>query len=191
MTKILVTLAFLIGVFSSDFSQAAVPTEAFTFDTNVRPISMTSSQEDKLDKAADLIKRVIATEAFRNKVLNHTYGGKKTFKDNGGLTNLQIYNKILAGAEKLQPSRDNEMDIEVELYYESANVVGYTMTGSKRIYMNTKFFNSYTSVNVSGNMMHEWLHKLGFKHAVNYTYSRDFSIPYAIGNIVESLARNV
>ena len=32
--------------------------------------------------------------------------------------------------------------------------------------MNTKFMNSYTSNQVARNMMHEWLHKLGFKHAI-------------------------
>ncbi len=191
MTKLLSTLALLVTVFSIDFSQASVPTAAFTFDTNVTEVNMNSTQASKLDRALDLVKRVIASEAFRSKVLNHTYGGRKTFKDNGGLTNLQIYNKILSGAEKLMPSKDNEMDASIEVYRENSNTVGYTMTNSSKIYMNTNFYNNYSAAEVSGNLMHEWLHKLGFKHAVSYSYSRDFSVPYAIGRIMESLAKSV
>lgn len=80
------------------------------------------------------------------------------------------------------------MDIGIKLYYENSSTVGYTTTTSKIINMNTKFFNTYSSSGVSRNMMHEWLHKLGFKHAVNYSSSRDYSVPYAIGSIMEKLA---
>ena len=168
--------------------KAAVPTAALTFDTNVQTINMTSSQESKIQRAEERIKGLIASEAFRSRVLNHTYNGRKTFVDNNGLTNAQIYQKILDGAEKLQPSKNNTMDLIVRLYYENSNTVGYTTTGTKTIYMNTKYFNKYTSSQVAHNMMHEWMHKLGFGHAKYYSTSRNYSVPYAIGKIVNELA---
>ena len=188
MTKTFLTAALITSAFLAKSTFAAVPTLAMTFDTNVTTIGTTSAQEAKLQAAENKIKAVIATDAFRNAVLNHTYNGKKTFVDNGGLTNAQIYQRILEGAETLQPAKNNRMDLSVKLYYENSTTVGYTTTGSKTINMNTKFFNKYTASGVSSNMMHEWLHKLGFKHAVNYSTARDYSIPYAIGKIMGKLA---
>lgn len=188
MTKQFLSAAFLLSLIFSYSTSAAVPTQAMTFETNVITVGTTSAQEAKIQAAERKIKAVIASDAFRTAVLNHTYKGKKTFVDNGGLTNAQIYQKILDGAETLQPSKNNRMDMNVELYYQNSTTVGYTMTGSKTIFMNTKFFNKYTSSGVSHNMMHEWLHKLGFKHAVNYSTARDYSVPYAIGNLMGKLA---
>ena len=170
---------------------AQVPTEAYSFSTNLDLYNATSSEVDKIRDAEELIKRVIATEEFRNEILNHTYNGSKTFVDNGGYSNAQIYQKIIDGAEKLQATVDNEMDMEVEFYYENSSTVGYTNTSSKRIWVNRKFYNNYTAASCTSNLMHEWLHKLGFKHATYYSYSRDFSVPYAVGRIMSKLAATV
>jgi hypothetical protein len=164
-----------------------VPTQAQTFDVNIRFINFTSTQEAKMLKAVELIKRLVASEEFRTRVLNHTYNGKKTYVDNGGKTNAQIYQHILDGNETLQPSKNNVMDVEVELYYENSTTVGYTYANSKRIWVNTKYFNTYTIASVAANLMHEWLHKLGYTHAVSYSISRDYSVPYGIGTIVRTL----
>lgn len=168
----------------------SLPNEAFTFDANLSFYNTSAAQEDKFLKAIEIIKEVIATEEFRTKVLNFTYGGKKTYVDNGGFTNAQIYQKILDGAETLQTSKDNEMDLEVEIYTASTSTVGYTYANSKRIWVNTKFFNTYTAAGVAHNLFHEWLHKLGFKHASSYSTSRDSSVPYAIGNLVGDIGKD-
>jgi hypothetical protein len=39
--------------------------------------------------------------------------------------------------------------------------------------------------------MHEWLHKIGFSHAVKDTPERIYSVPYAIGYIVKGIAREM
>lgn len=168
----------------------SLPNEAYSFDTNVSFYNTSATQEAKFNKALEIIKQVVATEEFRNKVLNFTYGGKKTFVDNGGFTNAQIYQKILDGAESLQNTKDNEMDLEVEIYTASTSTVGYTYANSKRIWVNTKYFNSYDAAGVAHNLFHEWLHKLGFTHASSYSTSRDSSVPYAIGNIVGDIGKD-
>jgi len=174
--------------FSAHSVTASVPTLALTWDTNVTPLNTSSSQESKIQSAERKIRDVIGSDTFRTKVLNHTYGGVRRFVDSGGLSNLQIYNKILDAAEKLKPTRNNTMDMSIKMYYENSSTVGFTTTLSSTINMNTKFFNQYNANGVSRNMMHEWLHKLGFKHAVSYSNSRDYSVPYAIGRIMEQLA---
>ncbi len=166
-----------------------LPNAAYTFDTNIMWINTDSTQQAKFDDAVEIIKKVVATEEFRSAVLNHTYNGAKTFVDNGGFTNAQIYQKILDGAESLQPTKNNTMNMEVELYYAATSTVGYTYANSKRVWVNTKYFNSNPVTSVSSNLFHEWLHKLGFKHATSYSTSRDYSVPYAIGRIIGSLGK--
>ena len=167
-----------------------LPNEAFSFETNVVFFNTTEFQEIKFRKAIEIIKNVVATEEFRTRVLTHSYGGKRTFVDNGGFTNEQIYQKILDGAESLQRTVDNEMDLEVEVYTAATSTVGYTYANSKRIWVNTKFFNTYSAAGVAHNLFHEWLHKLGFTHASSYSTARDYSVPYAIGDLVGELGRD-
>ncbi len=190
MTKSFFKAVAIIIAIASHQSFAAVPTLALTFDTNIATYNMTSSQEAKIQKAEYKIKKVIASDAFRTRVLNFTFNGAKKFNNNNGLTNAQIYQKILDGAENFKTAKNNAMDLNIKVYYENTSTVGYTTPASSYINMNTKFFNTYTSTQVTRNMMHEWLHKIGFDHATFYSVSRDSSVPYAIGKIMEELAAN-
>lgn len=168
-----------------------VPSLALSFSTaGVELFDFTRSQEEKYNDAVALVKKVVGTEAFRSKVLNHTYGGLKSFADNKGLTNAQIYQSILDGAEKLQPSKNNRMDVGVKLYYQSSNVVGYTSTSITYINVNTKYFNSYDINEVAGNLFHEWLHKLGYGHDASVIAKRPYSVPYAIGYLIRDLGKS-
>ncbi len=132
MVKTILTLA-VFGALCSQAALPAVPTQALTFETNVSISNATTTMEDKIRKAEDLIKRVIATETFRDRVLNHAYNGVKTFVDNGGFSNAQIYQKMLDGAERLNGIVDNEMDLDMVMYYEDSSTVGYTYSTSSTL----------------------------------------------------------
>lgn len=166
-----------------------VPHEALIFETSTSLNNFEVDDEIKVNKALEIIKKVIATKEFRNRVLNFTYLGKKQFLDNGGKSNAQIYQSLLDGSEELSPENDHEMDLELELYYSYRNVVGYTYPNVLRIWMNTKYFNVYTPAEVAGNVFHEWTHKLGYEHASSYSVARDSSVPYALGYIMEELGK--
>jgi hypothetical protein len=168
---------------------SGLPHAALTFSTNVTKVNFTSDQARKYDEAIEIVRLVVATEEFRSQVLNYRYNGVKQFADNKGRSNAQIYQSILDAAETLQPAKNNRMDLEVELYYENTNTVGYTTTGSKRIWVNTKYFNQYQAHSVAGNLMHEWLHKLGYTHDSSVTAKRPYTVPYAIGSIMSTIGR--
>jgi hypothetical protein len=169
--------------------EGPLPNETATFDTNLVLVNFSANDQDKIIEATELIKKVVASEEFRDGILNHTYNGQKTFVDNGGLTNSQIYHRFLAGAEKLTPATNNAIDAELELYFETSTVVGYTNPTTKRIWMNTKYFNNYSAAQVAGNLVHEWMHKLGFGHSSSSTPSRPYSVPYAVGYLMGRLAK--
>jgi len=166
-----------------------LPSEAYLFDATVNFTNFESVDQDKVFSAIEIIKKVIGSKEFRSRVLNFTYEGEKKFVDNNGFTNEQIYQILLSGKEELLPVVDNQMDLELELYYSWRSTVGYTYPDTLKIWMNTKFFDSYTPAEVAGNIFHEWTHKLGFSHASSYSVSRDSSVPYAIGYLIEELGK--
>ena len=169
--------------------QEVVPSAALNFDVKVDLTNFNSAQEDKILEASDLIRKVIASDEFKNAILNHKVNGKRRFVDNQGLSNAQIYKKIIEGSEKLKPGKDNEMDLELEVYREASNTVGYTYPSINKVFMNAKFLNRNKPYEVTTNMTHEWLHKLGFKHAQQKTPSRKYSVPYAVGYIMRKLSK--
>lgn len=168
-----------------------VPSAALNFDVNLKLDNFNAEQEDKILTAADLIKKVVASEEFKDAILNHTYHGKKTFVDNGGMSNAEIYAKIVEGSETLRPGTDNQMDLDLEVFSRNDDTVGYTFPTEIRVWMNAKFLNKNTPAKVTTNMMHEWLHKLGFKHDYEKTASRPYSVPYAVGYLVARLAQRL
>lgn len=173
-------------------SFAFVPTEAFTFDVNIRTVKMSPLKEEKLEEAVELLKRVFASEKFKEKILNHEFRGRKSFHMNQGLSNREIYETILKGVERLNPDENNAMDVEVELYTDYDSIVlGYTYPSSKRIWMNLKYFLKHSHGDLAGHLTHEWLHKLGFDHEQEKNEDRSYSVPYAVGYIVKEIAREL
>ncbi|HXH75999.1 MAG TPA: hypothetical protein VNJ08_13595 [Bacteriovoracaceae bacterium] len=183
MIRIFLALIFLVP---SVFAQ--VPPEAFTFETNIGIYEADNAQITKIRTAEELIKKVIASEDFQNAVLDHTYNNQKTFVDNMGLSNFQIYKKMLAGAEQLNRNANNTMDMGIVVYYEDTSTVAWTVYSSPNININSKFLNNFTPPDLTGTIMHEWLHKLGFEHEFYYTPTREFSVPYGVGSIMKRLA---
>lgn len=148
-------------------------------------------QENKMKDALKRLKVVINSAEFKNKVINHSYNGDKTFIDNNGLTNEEIYQKIMAASETLSPEEDHEIDIDITLYFANNSTVGYTYPNVNKIWVNRKFFSTYSLAKVAGNVAHEWTHKLGFDHDFQRTERRNFSVPYAVGSIIQELIENM
>lgn len=160
--------------------------EANVFLENFEP-----AEEEKVEKAISIIKRVVSSPEFKQRVLDFTYQGKKEFVDSKGLTNEQVFQKIIDGMELLEGDVDQEMDLDLELYYSSNNTVGYTYPNVSRIWMNRKYFERYVPTEVANNVFHEWTHKLGFVHAVSPSASRNYTVPYALGNLIEELGKRL
>lgn len=179
---------FLISCTKADASESAE-----NFEVRTTLIGFSARQEKKINEASRLIKMIVRSAEFRDEVLNHKWKGKKQFSDNAGLSNKEIYHKILKGAERqTNLGANNTMDLEIELYTDMDSItIGYTYPSIVRIYMNTKYFNKFRPFQVTDNMMHEWLHKIGFGHAVKDTPERPYSVPYAVGYIVKRIARRL
>lgn len=156
----------------------------------------------KIDQAAAVMEKVLNSDDFRQAVIGFTYQNKPQFSNNeiadaGGhtiahdMTNQQIYDTLMASRETYLNNTDLIAHLNLTLYsppfYKKWSVVGYGYPGKPQIFMNQNYFNSYSVADVAGNIAHEWTHKLGFDHDYNRTPNRPYSVPYAIGCIVEKL----
>lgn len=192
----MIVFAILFSLMTSQLvfsSTQYLPKEAFTFDFNIRTVSNHyRHKENKIDSAIDVIREVIASPEFRSGILKHKFNGRKAFSHSVGLTNNQIYHKILAGAERLKPLRNNTMDMEISFFTNhESKTIGYTRPDTRRVWINTKYFNRFSKEEVAANLVHEWLHKLGFCHDATKTKSRKYSVPYAVGNMVKKIGRRL
>lgn len=154
------------------------------------------SDKEKVYKAVEILETVINSQEFKDRVLNFTFKGEKQFHRNNGLSNKEIYHHIMTGEEVLMPNSVGIMNFDLTLYRSKnpwSKVKGYTKPDTMRIWMNTKFFRrtSWTSIDVAGNMAHEWVHKMGYGHAYKHNPDRPYTVPYAIGYLVGDIAREM
>lgn len=114
---------------------------AFSWDADLYLVNFNTDQEQKVRKAVEIIKKVIASREFKERVLNYKYKGIKAFVDNHGLSNEEIYNRIFEAAEQIgNTAKNNMMDVELELYHQKTNTIGYTYPNTVRIWINKKYF---------------------------------------------------
>lgn len=186
--KILLFLFFPLFITST---RAEIPPlEAHFFSFQIQLINFPKQDEKKIIHALKIIKKVFSSPEFKKRVLHYEFEGKKAFHMNRGFSNLEVYRLILSGMEELSPHENHSMDVEIELYSDfESNVLGFTRPYTHRIWMNKKYFDEHTGAELSSNLVHEWLHKLGFDHEREKNLSRKHSVPYAIGYIVKELAR--
>lgn len=139
------------------------------------------AQAEKHNEACRLTQEVINTVEFRMMVISRVY----TSTNKSG---LEIYQHIMTGSEVLTPEIDNEIDVDVELYEKNNSTVGYTYGNTIKTWLNNKFFKTFDHGGVAGNLVHEWLHKLGYDHSSANDLD---SVPYAVGFIVRDLVRDL
>lgn len=142
----------------------------------------TDAEVKKHEVACTMLENVVNSVEFRERLL-----AKKLVRTEG-LTNLQIYQKIMSGAEDLSPEHDGEIDVHVVIYHKHNKVVGYTYPSTVKTWLNRKFFSKYDYSEVACNLFHEWLHKLGFGHVSATDYG---SVPYALGYLVEEMIKEL
>lgn len=158
----------------------------------VKPMKLTgfgTASKAKLQKAFDALEHVLNSEEFKEAVINFkNKKGERAFASNDGKSNEEIYQLIMEGRETLQQNSPGEMNLYLKLYTNwFSRVIGYTTPSVNTINMNWKYFRYYTPGDVAGNLMHEWLHKLGFDHR---SASEHDSVPYAVGYLVEDMIKS-
>ena len=187
-------LGLVLTSLTSPFSHATEPRPSLEIRLHHASGFESDECRAKLDQALALIEDVLSSTEFREEVLNYTWQSKYQFAQADGLTNEQVYEKIMNGIETLNSSADPEIgtvDLELALYrplYRWSKVIGFTRPNQKTIYINQYRLQKNSPEEVAANIVHEWTHKLGFDHDHRNTPQRAHSVPYAVGNIFHAIA---
>lgn len=158
-----------------------VPVEALTFETNISTEGMSVEQEMEIRKAEDIIKLVIASEEFKSRILNHTVNGVKTFLNNNGLSNEEIYQRILD---------QNVMDLAVELIPKKTTLssrIFQIIAGIKKIFFFLNLFQNTTPAGIAQNLFQQWLGNIGF--GLTEGASSNLTVQQAVARIIGELGK--
>lgn len=164
-------------------------------DVQIQGLGNFSKQEkEKFLKAIELCKKVVNSKEFKQKIKGYkwTSGGVtyNTFKKCEGLTNEEVYEKFMSGADKFHPEADRDIDLYTTLYYSRKGVVGYTYPNTFKTWINRKFFSSFNLAGIVGNIIHEYMHNMGFGHTSRYNSTRKHTVPYAYGYVARDIAQD-
>lgn len=187
--------AFLVLFLLSSVTALAQPSganlEITPFYHHVNFLSgFNPSRMEKVTRAMEAIVAVVKTQAFKDAVLSFkNKNGELRFNENRGLSNQQIYELLVSGAERLRPVADQTMDLNLIWYRKNNDTVGYTYASSDRTWINGRFHDGYTIPQMSRNLFHEWTHKMGFGHKSRSSSVRRWTVPYGLGRKMEELVK--
>jgi len=161
-------------------------------------------------KIVPLLERVANSTQFREKVLWYNYvytvyygswyWRKKVtkvstgFKNNNGDSNKEIYDKFMSGVDEFNTVSDKDIDLFLTMYYSPRITVGYTYPSTFKTWVNSRFFKIWLKskaghCNIVGNVIHEYMHNMGYNHASRSNSTRKHTVPYAFGRIATEVAR--
>jgi hypothetical protein len=151
---------------------------------------------DKLNRSLKLMETTINSDQFKTAILNFREFqftrykcllGKKTKTIQlEKLTNQEVFNKLMKGHS--QTGNNSFMDLKLQLSYEAGgSAIGET-NGDDVTTTYKEAFDRMSEAELAAHLTHEWTHTMEFEHS--YSDGCDpgrncFSVPYAIGNIVE------
>lgn len=154
-------------------------------------VDATEAQTKIIMDAAALIRKAVATQAFRSRVLNHNFNGRTYFRDKSGevqKTNAEVLAIIEKGLER-HTAPDSEIDIFVRLWSHPRGTVGSTTLGRQPIKTAYWFANRCVekndAISMARHLMHEWLHVAGFYHYPDNSARGD--VPYVVGGFIREV----
>lgn len=154
------------------------------FAVELRPIYEGPSQHLKrFARYVELCNRaeeIVNSALFREEMLKKEFA----YTDK---TSAEVLEAMLAGSELLIRDANGVWNWEVGFYYKKrTKVLGWTNASILTVWVNTAKFDYMDDEEVMANIVHEYLHKIGFDHRSAKDWK---SVPYAVGYLVEEIAR--
>lgn len=161
---------------------------------NIKVLDFTNANQQDLirvNSALELLKIVVNQDSFRQEILNMTYNiGSRTYTGftQTKQTREQVMESILRAEEIFEGGSPATMDLYMDMYQENSDTVGYTTPSDPYFHMNRWIQADYSPAKTSGNIFHEWLHKLGHGHTKRNNKYRPHSVPYKLGKMVATMS---
>lgn len=164
-------------------------------------------QKEKFEKALSLLEDVLNREDFKQMVLSYkNSSGKREYQKNylwknsqNKLTNEDVYNIIMTANERMVPGTEGKMNFYARIrrcgWFKRTvsiwcrKVIGSTAPDkSPWMTLNWKFYKNYEPHQMVANIVHEWIHLLGFLHG---KLNMREEVPYVVGAIAGKVAKRI
>jgi hypothetical protein len=140
--------------------------------------NFSDKERNKFNEALVKTEHALNHKEFDRRILAHK------FEQQNSKSNYEILLMLKSGADKFNTLSDKDLDVYITLYYSRKNTIGYTYPNTYWTWINRKFFSSFNHASIGGNVVHEYVHNLGFGHR---SPKDSNSVPYAIGYIVRDM----
>lgn len=142
--------------------------------------NFTEAEKIKFKQALYYAEEVMNSQEFKTRFL------QMPLVQTNGKTNQQIYEELMSGADKFNQEADGDIDVYITMYYSFRNTVGYTYPSTWYTWINRKFFSGFNYADVAGNVVHEYMHNMGYDHK---RATDKWSVPYAVGYLVRDMIK--
>lgn len=163
------------------------------------------SQKIKFEKALTIMEEVLNSEEFKTKVIAFERRGERSYQKNylwsdssKVLSNEDIYQVIMNGNEKMRPGTQGEMNfnswvricntLQMATVWCREVIGSTTPQTSHMIKLNWTFYKKFETHQMVSNMVHEWIHLLGFLHGDKNIKEE---VPYVVGAIAGEVAKGI
>jgi len=148
---------------------------------NVETTNMSGKLEAETIVASGMVLNFYASNFFYDKLMSTNLLALRGESQNSvtkRMSNDELYDLFMSGAEEWNGIRDFELDLKVDRYYSwYSKVVGWIMPMKPTLHVNGKYFDNATEEDKGNNIAHEWSHMLGIRHSG--TWFKE-SLPYLI-----------
>lgn len=150
-----------------------------------------------VERAQELLQKVVREDAFAEKVRAATFGGGSFFRRVDGVVTQPSAGEVLRIIrEGVERNANNTGDKRIEIILkpkpQPKGVVGSTRLGSNPVRTATWFMQQVAerrdATSLARHLLHEWMHVAGFFHKGRGPNQKD--VPYVIGDIVRDVAQN-
>ncbi len=124
----------------------------------------TPSQWAFVQEAVKKTNETVASKCFQEKLAS------LPLIQTNGLTPTQVSTSLPLSGIK----------VDVEMYYTLKRVLGYTLHGVDKIWVNKKYMSAWGSCELGSLLAHESSHKAGYTHDFKATARRPNSVPYSV-----------
>ena len=130
-----------------------------------------------IQNANKKLNEVVSSQCFKDEVLKFQFLQGWTL----GRNNQEILDSLLGA----------DVKIETEIYYTWKRVLGYTLDGSMKEWLNSRYLVTFGVNELASLLCHESSHKLNYSHQFNYVSGRERTIPYALNQIIETCTKGI
>jgi hypothetical protein len=143
-----------------------------------------------------VVEAVLNSKEFERKVKGYTWATKgrifSGYLDTEDSPE-EVYDAIMTGQDQFHTGQDYDLDLFLTFYYSVTNVIGYTYPNTFKTWMNEKYFyrrlrTTEGRAAIVGNIIHEYLHNMGYTHPYDPNPTWHHTVPYAVGYIAEAVA---